>query len=101
MKLTIDSPRHLVIQNERIIKDLTRREFQILWQLCIDPGRVFTREQLFRIIWGEEPKIMDRTVDVHIVQIRKKIDKALIKSIKRVGYKVNLDKEQVSLIENI
>ncbi|MBK8954857.1 MAG: winged helix-turn-helix transcriptional regulator [Saprospiraceae bacterium] len=100
MKLIVDSSRHLVVKDEFKIKDLTRREFQILWQMCLEPGRVFTREQLFRKIWGEEPKLMDRTVDVHIVQLRKKIDKTVIKSIKGVGYKVNLDKEQVELIEN-
>jgi len=101
MKIVVDSIKHLVIKDDLKIKDLTRREFQILWHMCLEPGRVFTREQLFRQIWGEEPKSMDRTVDVHIVQIRKKIDPTLVKSIKGVGYKVNLDQDQVSLIRDL
>ncbi|MCC6754079.1 MAG: winged helix-turn-helix transcriptional regulator [Saprospiraceae bacterium] len=99
MKLTVDSTRHLVIKDEHRIKDLTKKEFQILWLMCQDPGRVFSRDQLFRQIWGQEPRFQDRTVDVHIVQLRKKIDKAIIKSIKGVGYKVNLDREEVELID--
>lgn len=99
MSLIVDSIRHTVTKDLRQIKNLTRREFQILWYLCQDPGRVYTREQIFHNIWGEKVKSFDRTVDVHIVQLRKKIDKDFIKSIKGVGYKINLEKEEVQLIE--
>jgi two-component system alkaline phosphatase synthesis response regulator PhoP len=99
MSLIVDSVRHTVTKDSNQIKDLTRREFQILWYLCQDPGRVYTREQIFHQIWGDQVKSHDRTVDVHIVQLRRKIDKSIIKSIKGVGYKINLEKEEVRLIQ--
>ncbi len=99
MSLIVDSVRHTVTIDQHQIKNLTRREFQILWYLCQDPGRVYTREQIFLQVWGNTVKTHDRTVDVHIVQLRRKIDKMLIKSIKGVGYKINLEKEDVQLIQ--
>jgi two-component system alkaline phosphatase synthesis response regulator PhoP len=99
MSLIVDSVRHTVTINQHQIKNLTRREFQILWYLCQDPGRVYTRDQIFQQVWNNSVKIHDRTVDVHIVQLRRKIDKTLIKSIKGVGYKINLDKEDVQLVQ--
>jgi len=99
MSLIVDSVRHTVTIDQTQIKNLTRREFQILWYLCQDPGRVYTREQIFQHVWGNTVKTHDRTVDVHIVQLRRKIDKTLIKSIKGVGYKINMEKEDVQLIQ--
>lgn len=99
MSLIVDSIRHTVTKDLNQVKNLTRREFQILWYLCQDPGRVYNREQIFNHVWGEKVKSHDRTVDVHIVQLRRKIDKSFIKSIKGVGYKINLEKEEVQLIQ--
>ncbi|MGB3085681.1 MAG: helix-turn-helix domain-containing protein, partial [Saprospiraceae bacterium] len=65
MKMIVDSLRHVVIKDQIQIKDLTRREFQILWHLCQEPGRVYTREQIFNQVWGAQPNSNDRTVDVH------------------------------------
>lgn len=98
VSLVVDHIRHLAILDSKQIKDLTRREFQILWFLCQDPGRVYTREQIFKTVWGDSMKSHERTVDVHIVQLRRKMDKSLIKSIKGVGYKLNLEKEEVQII---
>lgn len=98
MKLIVDSTRHQVVKDEQIIQDLTRKEFQILSLLCKDPGRVYTREQIYEQIWDNPLLSNDRTVDVHIVQLRKKIDKSFIKSIKGVGYKIILETQDVKLI---
>ncbi len=98
MKITVDSFKHLVVKDELKITDLTKREFQILLFLCREPGRVYTREQLFREIWNDDLRPFDRTVDVHIVQLRRKVDKNVIKSIKGVGYKVDLESEQVEVL---
>jgi DNA-binding response OmpR family regulator len=98
MNLIADNIRHTVSHGTQVIKDLTRKEFQILWFLCQEPGRVYTRKQIFSGIWGNTEKTHDRTVDIHIVQLRRKIDKSIIKSIKGVGYKLNLEKEEVELI---
>ncbi|MBK8297003.1 MAG: winged helix-turn-helix transcriptional regulator [Saprospiraceae bacterium] len=98
MKLIVDSTRHQVVKDEQIIQDLTRKEFQILSLLCKDPGRVYTREQIYKQIWDNPLVSNDRTVDVHIVQLRKKIDKSFIKSIKGVGYKIILETHDVNMI---
>lgn len=100
MKMIVDRIRHIVIKDQIKINDLTRKEFQILWQLCEEPGRVYTREQIFKKVWdGDNRPGSERTVDVHIVQLRRKINKALIKSIKGVGYKILMDNEEIELIK--
>ncbi len=99
MKLIVDSIRHRITWDGHNITDLTRLEFQILYLLCEDPGRVFTRKQIFSKIWDSSSQTNERTVDVHIVQLRKKISKELIKSIKGVGYKLTLDPQQVDLVK--
>lgn len=98
MKLIVDSTRHQVSIDGNVINDLTRKEFQILSLLCKDPGRVYTRDQIIGQIWENQLSSNDRTVDVHIVQIRKKVDKTLIKSIKGVGYKLTLEESEVRLL---
>lgn len=53
--------------------DLTNKEFDLLYTLVKSPGRVFTRDNLFQIVWNEQ--IFDtRTVDVHISNLREKIE---------------------------
>lgn len=100
MELIVDAVKHTVLFETNKISNLTRREFQLLWKLCQDPGRVYSREQLYEEVWNEKAKPEDRTIDVHIAQIRKKIDKLLIKSIKGVGYKINYDGHQVKLVSS-
>ncbi len=70
--------------------DLTLTEFKILKLLAGKPGWVFSREQILNAICGEEKFVFDRTVDVHIRNIRNKLGKAgkLIKSVRGVGYKI-------------
>lgn len=68
---------------------LTTTEFKVLKILMLKPGRVFSREKIIDKLWGEDKYITDRTVDVHITQIRKKIGiyAKSIKSVRGVGYK--------------
>jgi len=70
--------------------DLTATEFKILQLLASKPGRVFTRDQILDHLWGDEKAVIDRTVDVHIRNLREKLGPAasLIKNIRGVGYKV-------------
>jgi len=65
-------------------------EFKILHLLAKDRGRVFTREKILNHLWGNEKAVLDRTVDVHIKNLRDKLGEAgnLIRSIKGVGYKL-------------
>lgn len=70
--------------------ELTATEFKILQLLASKPGRVFTRDQILDHLWGDEKAVVDRTVDVHIRNLREKLGPAasLIKNIRGVGYKV-------------
>jgi len=71
--------------------DLTSTEFRILKFLASKVGWVFTRDQILDYLWGHEKIVLDRTVDVHIRNLRDKLGpKAarLIKNIRGVGYKL-------------
>ncbi len=70
--------------------DLTSTEFRILLLLAQKRGRVLTREQILDEIWGHQKIVLDRTVDVHIKNLRDKLGPAagLVKNIRGVGYKV-------------
>jgi two-component system alkaline phosphatase synthesis response regulator PhoP len=82
----VDLDRYMVIKdNVEII--LARKEFEILQLLVSRPNKVFTREDIFTRIWGENVIVGDRTIDVHIRRIREKVGTDNIKTIKGVGYK--------------
>jgi two-component system phosphate regulon response regulator PhoB/two-component system alkaline phosphatase synthesis response regulator PhoP len=70
--------------------DLTATEFRILQFLAARKGRVFTRDQILDFLWGQEKAVIDRTVDVHIRNLREKLGAAgaLVKNIRGVGYKL-------------
>jgi two-component system phosphate regulon response regulator PhoB/two-component system alkaline phosphatase synthesis response regulator PhoP len=70
--------------------DLTATEFKILQLLSSRKGRVFSRDQILDFLWGSEKAVIDRTVDVHIRNLREKLGEAasLIKNIRGVGYKL-------------
>ena len=67
-----------------------RKEFELLYMLASQPGKVFSREKILEQIWGNDVYVGDRTVDVHIRKIREKIDPEFIKTIKGIGYKYEL-----------
>ena len=54
---------------------LTRKEFDIMKELISDPGRVFSRQELLTQVWGDEIFVDVRTVDAHVVKLRRKIKK--------------------------
>lgn len=71
---------------------LTLKEFELLEKLMKSPGRVFTRDELLESIWGYDYMGETRTVDVHIRQIRKKVETddknpELILTVRGIGYK--------------
>jgi len=66
---------------------LTRKEFRLLVLLVSRPNVVVRREQIFRSIWGDDPLMSDRTIDVHIRKIREKTGLDNIRTVKGVGYK--------------
>ena len=66
--------------------ECTPGEFALLELLVSEPGRVFTRDQLLRHLHGTEDHVSRRTVDVHVANLRKKLDPALIRTVYGVGY---------------
>ncbi|CAM2992324.1 MULTISPECIES: winged helix-turn-helix transcriptional regulator [Dermacoccus] len=70
--------------------DLTYKEFELLKHLAGHPGRVFTRDQLLREVWGYDYFGGTRTVDVHVRRLRAKLGPehdALIGTVRNVGYR--------------
>lgn len=71
--LTVDVYRRRVYRGDRAL-ELTPTEFDLLAHLAAQPGRVFSREELLRSVWGYEYFGDDRTVDVHVSRLRDKIE---------------------------
>lgn len=71
---------------------LPLKEFELLAQLAAHPGQLFTREQLLRLVWGEDYNGDSRTIDVHIKRLRERfagISKDLvITTVRGIGYKL-------------
>ena len=84
--LMIDKERYLIRigDNEMI---LPRKEFELLSLLVSKPGKVFTREEIYFSVWGDNVVVGDRTIDVHIRKLREKIGNEHIKTLKGIGYK--------------
>ena len=72
------------------LKIFPKKEFEVLYFLLNNPGRVFGRDVLLKEVWGHDVYIIDRTVDVHIRKIREKLGKHLdvIETVKGVGYRL-------------
>jgi two-component system alkaline phosphatase synthesis response regulator PhoP len=87
--LIIDTESFLVHSNGREIS-LPKKEFELLRLLASKPNKVFTRDEIFSRIWGNDVIVGERTIDVHIRKIREKLDIANIKTIKGVGYKYEI-----------
>jgi DNA-binding response OmpR family regulator len=69
--------------------DLTTTEFRIISFLFLNKGKVYSREELMNNVWDDKRLILDRTIDVHVKNLRDKLGKAgsFIKNIRGVGYK--------------
>lgn len=83
--LVIDRERYIVIRNGKET-DLSRKEFELLLLLASKPGKVFTRDEIFSGVWGDDVVVGERTIDVHIRKIREKTGTGSIRTIKGVGY---------------
>lgn len=88
--LTIDRERYLIIKHGQEM-NLPKKEFELLSLLVSKPGKVFTRDDIYDTVWGDEVVVGDRTIDVHIRKLREKIGDDQIKTIKGVGYKFVVD----------
>jgi two-component system alkaline phosphatase synthesis response regulator PhoP len=91
---TIISFENLTINKEKysVTKDgieinLPKKEFELLILLANKPDRVFTRDDIYNTIWGNDVIVGERTIDVHIRKLREKIGDDYIQTIKGVGYR--------------
>ena len=84
--LVINKTSYTLIRNSIEI-NLSNKEFEILYLLLSKPKKVFSRDEIYSKIWGNQIKEGNRTIDVHIRQIRKKAGEDLIVTVKRIGYK--------------
>ena len=87
--LMIDAARHEVRANNELV-NLTATEFKLLYQLALQPGRAFTREQLLNRVVGPGVVVVDRNIDVHIRSVRKKLGACshMVQTIRGVGYRL-------------
>jgi two-component system phosphate regulon response regulator PhoB len=87
-ELVLDTAKHKITFRGGLI-DVTALEFQIVEFLTRSPGRVYTREQLLDNVWTEGRFIVDRAVDVHVRNLRKKLGDAgvYIETVRGVGYR--------------
>ena len=66
--------------------NMPNKEFKLLELLISKPEHVFTREEIFSLVWGTEIVVGDRTIDVHIRKLREKLGEKYIYTIKGIGY---------------
>lgn len=90
-RFTLDLDGHRLVTRKSFVK-LTSTEFTLLKLLMGRPGKIFTRRELLDRVWGDEFIGETRTVDVHVRNLRRKIQSAgaspdIIQSIRGVGYK--------------
>lgn len=84
-RLKIDREKFTVeIEGKQLL--LPKKEFELLELMASRPGKVFTRDQILTIVWGNETVVGERTIDVHIRKLREKLGDAYIRTIKGVGY---------------
>lgn len=88
--LVIDHDKRLIFRNEQII-ELGDSEFELLWVLASRAGTVIKRDELFHLLRGKEYDGLDRSIDMRISQVRKKLSKGnaereYIKTLRQLGY---------------
>lgn len=89
--IAIDAARHLVSKGGKTV-NLSPKEFDLLWLLMSNPGRVFSRDYLLERVWGYDWAGNTRTVDVHMRWLREKLEDrpdipSHLLTVRGVGYK--------------
>ena len=72
---------------------LTGKEFDVLWVLASQPGKLCRRQELLERVWGKNARLQGRTVDAHVSKVRKKLSAAAgraceIETVWGVGYRL-------------
>jgi two-component system, OmpR family, alkaline phosphatase synthesis response regulator PhoP len=84
--LTINPDKYEVVVEDKSIV-LPKKEFKLLELLIANFGKVVGRDEIYNQVWGDDIVVGDRTIDVHIRKLRKKIGDKYIKTFKGIGYK--------------
>jgi two-component system alkaline phosphatase synthesis response regulator PhoP len=84
--IVIDKERYILIIDSKELT-LPRKEFELLSLLVSKPDKVFTRDEIYKSVWGNNVIVGDRTIDVHIRKLREKIGNDHIRTLKGIGYK--------------
>ncbi|HRF14215.1 MAG TPA: response regulator transcription factor [Bacteroidia bacterium] len=71
--------------------NLTKTEFEILQKLAKNPNRIFSRQEIIESVWGNNVFVTERTVDVHITRLRKKLEDYGNAISNRLGYGYKFD----------
>jgi two-component system alkaline phosphatase synthesis response regulator PhoP len=66
---------------------VSRKEFELLYLMASRPGKIFNRNELYEQVWKKKYSLRDRTIDVHILRLRRKLGKDFIQTQKGVGYR--------------
>lgn len=86
--LCIDEARHVVTWQGREIK-LGRREYALLLELAGHPDKVLSRPRLESLLYGWGEEVESNAVEVHVHHLRKKLDRALIVTVRGIGYRLD------------
>jgi DNA-binding response OmpR family regulator len=90
-EMSLDSARRQIFWQQQEIK-LSPREFDLLVYLCTPPGRVYSRQEIEKNVWGEDLPPSSNVVDVHIANIRGKLRDAggfgVIRTVRGIGYAI-------------
>ncbi len=87
--LEINISTYQIFKNQKEIY-LTKKEFDLIYLLMSNPRKVFLRNEIFNRVWGEDIMVGERTIDVHISKLREKLGKDYIDTIKKVGYRFQI-----------
>jgi two-component system OmpR family response regulator len=92
-RIVIDRKNHGISDGSTMLL-LPLKEFELLTQLAQYPGRLFSREDLIRLVWGADYEGDDRTVDVHIKRLRQRFadyqEDFIIQTVRGIGYKLEV-----------
>ncbi len=96
--IMIDRRRHRATAGDRPL-DLTPSEFGLLMALVRQPGRAFSRAELIDVALGDDAIVLERTIDVHIRALRKKMGRYadLVQTVRGIGYRLRDPADVVSM----
>ncbi|RMC25034.1 MULTISPECIES: response regulator transcription factor [unclassified Lactobacillus] len=95
--IKISKARREVLFDEKVVENITPKEFEMLYIMTKKPKQVFSRNQLLEMIWGYDYFGEERTVDAHIKKLRQKLEKVganVIQTVWGVGYKFDDTQDQ-------